>query len=35
MQDGDLRGIAVHIGARIVGLAIPGEVLVRRLFAIS
>ena len=28
MHGGDVRGIAVHIGARIVGLAGPGEVLV-------
>jgi DNA-binding LytR/AlgR family response regulator len=28
MEGGDVRGIAVHIGARIVGLAGPGEVLV-------
>ena len=28
MHGGDVQGIAVHIGARIVGLAGPGEVLV-------
>jgi class 3 adenylate cyclase len=27
MHDGDVRGIAVHIGARIVGFAASGEVL--------
>ena len=28
--DGAVRGIAVHIGARVAGLAGPGEVLVSR-----
>ena len=28
IADGDIRGIAVHVAARIMGLAGPGEVLV-------
>jgi class 3 adenylate cyclase len=28
MADGDIRGIAVHVAARIMGLAAAGEVLV-------
>jgi class 3 adenylate cyclase len=30
VRDGNVRGIAVHLGARIVGKAAPGEVLVSR-----
>jgi class 3 adenylate cyclase len=30
MRGDDLGGLAVHIGARIVGLAGPGEILVSR-----
>lgn len=30
MIDGKLRGVAVHIGARVAGHAAPGEVLVSR-----
>ena len=30
LADGDVRGIAVHIGARVSALAGPGEVLVSR-----
>jgi class 3 adenylate cyclase len=33
VPNGDLRGIAVHIGSRISGLAGPGEVLVSRTVA--
>ncbi|HEY7660394.1 MAG TPA: adenylate/guanylate cyclase domain-containing protein [Actinomycetota bacterium] len=33
LADGDVRGIAVHIGARIAALAEPGEVLVSRTVA--
>ena len=33
VSNGDLRGIAVHIGSRVAGLAGPGEVLVSRTVA--
>ncbi len=33
IADGDVRGIAVHIGSRVAGLAGPGEVLVSRTVA--
>jgi class 3 adenylate cyclase len=33
VSNGDLRGIAVHIGSRVSGIAGPGEVLVSRTVA--
>ncbi len=30
LRDGDVGGLAVHIGARVAGLARPGEILVSR-----
>ena len=33
IADGNVRGIAVHIGSRVSGLAAPGEVLVSRTVA--
>ena len=33
IADGNVRGIAVHIGSRVSGLAGPGEVLVSRTVA--